>query len=444
MNAGSLCSARFVVALSFICFATAQSSKFSFIATHCIYILEWSLSTNGAEVAISFSEVSLDVEMHKEVGKVVLLGIGYSEASRFHLCVAIWIERFMFHVHLADPSPTPVNTLTSPLPSNQPQFNPSLTNNTCGGSDTTDQGRLNCERELTMVIIISAACGALVFCLIFMFLIIIFALLRKRWWSRRLVRNTGTLELHSTATRRRRRMVIQSNLTPRASPLLGRGGRDGSSTSSQQSQTSPISVTPNPSYCLTSVVRTPSSDAALNHHYDDLLALSKKEDSEPNEVYDTLEPNGTTRNGGSRQSHCSLPPPCPPRPCRSKSTPKSPPRPPRGNSTPNRPPWSHPTPTVTVHLATTQSIPRESPPNSLNQSTTREEYRLSTVSEGYVNEFDGPPCAYEPNSQLRPSPSLRLDTPTPSFQWRRGNPATYRPSPPQEYETPVTVRKTNK
>ena len=351
------------------------------------------------------------------------------------------LDLCFMYIHLADPSPTPVNSLTSPLPSNQPQFNPSLTNNTRCGSGTTDQGRLNCERELTMVIIISAACGALVFCLILMFLVIIFALLRKRWWSRRLVRNTGTLELHSTATRRRRRTVIQSNLTPRASPLLGRGGRDGSSTSSQQS---PISVTPNPSYCLTSVVRTPSSDAALNHHYDDLLTLPKKEDSEPNEVYDTLKPNGTTRNGESRQSQRSLPPPCPPRPCQSKSTPKSPPRPPRGNSTPNRPPRSHPIPTVTVHLATTQSIPRESPPNSLNQSTTREEYRLSTVSEGYVNEFDGPPCAYEPNSQLRPSPSLRLDTPTPSFQWRRGNPATYRLSPPQEYETPVTVRKTNK
>ena len=350
----------------------------------------------------------------------LVLAIQRRPIERFHLCVAIWIERFMFHVHLADPSPTPVNSLTSPLPSNQPQFNPSLTNDTRGGSDTTDQGRLNCERELTMVIIISAACGALVFCLILMFLVIIFALLRKRWWSRRLVRNTRTLERHSTATRRRRRMVLQSNLTPRASPLLGRGGRDGSSTSSQQSQTSPISVTPNPSYCLTSVVRTPSSDAALNHHYDDLLTLSKKEDSAPNEVYDTLEPNEITRNGESRQSHC---PPCPPRPCRSKSTPKSPPRPPRGNSTPNRPPWSNPTPTVTVHLAngtTTQSIPRESPPNSLNQSTAREEYRLSTVSEGYVNEFDGPACAYEPNSQLRPSPSLILS------QWRRGSPTTYR------------------
>ena len=278
------------------------------------------------------------------------------------------------------------------------------------------------------------------FCVFLVLMTILFAFLRKIWQNKRLVRTLRGLE----ESERSSTGTIQLP-SPKASP---RSEKNQFSTISQQCSSSPIEVSSNPSYCMTTL----ATDSV--HHYDDIMALTRKETEAPSEVYDRLEsspvPNAvavqsTLKTSPSQSS--LAPPPCPPRPLRSKPTLKSSPQLPRRKSTPKsppRPPRSKPTPTVKVQRSISSSTIRvPNPP--IPPSQQRKEYRLSAVSEGYVNEFDGPPCAYGPNSQLHPSPSLRFDPSPPAvaarLQWRRGDPCTYKLNPPQEYETPLAVKK---
>ena len=221
-------------------------------------------------------------------------------------------------------------------------------------------------------------------------------------------------------------LQLSSNFGQRASPILK---------GNPQSSSSSFEITTNPSYSVTTVMMPPSSTEPP-HQYDDVMNFPRKEEG-PSEEYDRLDPSdlccsvgqdGQGEEGGSTGQQCTPSPTFPRRPpTQSKPLPKSPPKPPKK---------VYPTSTPRVHVASSPDDLFSS--QLLSSATTRKEYRLSAVSEGYMNEFDGPPSVNTACSRLHPPPSLQYNTTPPSCTWRRGNPANYRQSPPQDYETPIS------
>ena len=311
-------------------------------------------------------------------------------------------------------------SLLLPLPSN-------LVNSTT--VTYNEQDNLTCEREQRGIIILAGACGGLIVCVILTYVVCIVEIRRLRKRRRRSARCVRGID-HWPPTRNHV-LQLSSNFGRRASPILKEN---------PQSSSSRFEITTNPSYSVTTVM-TPSSSTEPPHQYDDVMNFPRKEEG-PSEEYDRLDPSdlcssvgqdGQGEEGGNwsctgqqcTKTHRGTPSPTFPRrpPKQSKPPPKSPPKPPKK---------VYPTPTPRVHVAS--SLDHLFPSQLLSSATTRKEYRLSAVSDGYVNEFDGPPSVNTACSGLHPSPSLQYNpTPLVSCTWRRGN---CRQGPPQDYETP--------
>ena len=317
-------------------------------------------------------------------------------------------------------SPAPNKSVPPPLPSNTP-----LLNTTVIYDDK--EGPTACDRETKALIIVTGTCGGLIACLTLSYTGCVVVILRRS--KRRKRRGLG--RTHPQRARRIRRDVLQlhSNVVQRTSPLL-QGRRE-----IQETPISPFDISPNPSYCVTHVI-TPPSTAPPVHQYDDILHFTRKPE-EPSETYDRLESGESCNMGQDEQQCTTIPrstpsPTCPPRPPRSKPPPKSPPKPQKR---------VHPTPIPRINVTSSSTFPPLSKSQTLplDDSHSKNEFRLSAISEGYVNEFDGPPCTYAPGSQLPHSPSLPINPPPPPRPWRRGNPSNHRSTQPQDYETPLTT-----
>ena len=256
------------------------------------------------------------------------------------------------------------------LPSNIVQ-NDTLFNQTQSGH--TDS--VHWERE---TIIIATLIGSLLLLLLAIFVGVI-VLVRRRKRRRRSVRLAGSVRSLEPHPIRRLSppgipQLLTSNVSYGVSHLLARPRT--SSTSSRQSSESTFVISSNPSYCVFPESRpciSRTEDTASLHQYDDIIKFPIGDEGEkPSDIYDRLEPmqspdyENVSESVILKQNATKDGEPCTPQPHLVKA-------PQGGNDTP---------------------LPRLQGERS--QSSDRSQVRVSVISDGYVNEFDGPPSAYKP------------------------------------------------
>ena len=337
----------------------------------------------------------------------------------------------MFHFADSSSATTPPN-VTSPPPSN------------IALSNDQNSSLATCQREKSGIFILASVCGGLIACVVLSYVACLVRIIRQS--KRRTCRGRRVAGIvRGVEALQQTRDVLQlcSNSILRASPLL-----EGSVKISDHQQP-PFEITPNPSYSVISVIKRPVPSEDSTHQYDDIINYPRKEEG-PCEEYDRLNPseihsvgqNSQGRKGdkdeqhglrkwGAKSTPCRSNTLLPTSPClrpalQGKPPPKSPPKPPPRKvcHTPP-PPW--------VQTATPPSAVQSVSPE---RSAFRGDYRLSAVSEDYVNELDGPASVYTTTfSKLSPSPGLQSHPSPSTLKLRKENPANYDSALPQDYET---------
>ena len=320
------------------------------------------------------------------------------------------------------------SVIAVPLPSN-------LKVNTTSNNTNATDGCILCEKETLVVIILSAVFGALLGLLfVASFCAITSSTRRVR---RRNVRLAGSVRRVDPQPARRVALPgvlhVHPNMCYGTSPLLERNG-------DSSLYSSPFDVSLNPAYCSTSTFRTqpPSSEPASQH--DDVFYFPSRDDREglSGPRYDRLQPkDGDTLSDSPNYEnttaklllHDKHKEYWTPQGLFPASSTTSPPQ--AAGATQTGATWAGSTSLAQfgssdlVLAGTTLTPPMRN-------------VRLSTLSEGYVNELDGPPLA---------SPRVEPDSTQVPLSEHCKCAATYsipQHNEPRDYETPVLNKKIRK